>query len=61
MRYITGSRMFMLGCAISIFALSTFSPSPNSPFLILSKRARFSSCVLSLKGLFLPGVVTSPR
>ena len=52
--------MFMLGLAMSIFALSTASPSPNSPSLILWKSSMFSSIVLSLYGLFLPGSVSVP-
>ena len=41
-RYITGSRMLMLGDAMSIFARSVRAPSGNSPFSIRSNRSRFS-------------------
>ena len=38
-----GSRMFMLGDAMSILARRTWLPSGNSPFFMRSKRSRFSS------------------
>ena len=46
--------------AMSILARRHAFPSSNSPFFIFSKRARFSSTVLSLYGLFLPGAVRVP-
>ena len=52
--------MFILGDDISIFALRTFSPSANLPALISSNKARFSSTLLFLYGLSLPGSLSVP-
>ena len=51
----------MFGDAMSIFARRVFAPSGNSPFLILSKSDRFSSMLLFLYGLPVPGSVSVPR
>ena len=52
--------MLILGEAISILALNTFSPSAYMPFFIFSKSSRFSSTERSLYGLSLPGSVSVP-
>ena len=52
--------MLILGDAIFIFALRTFSPSANLPSLISSNKARFSSILLFLYGLSLPGSLSVP-
>jgi hypothetical protein len=61
MRYITGSRRFRFGDAMSILARRTLEPSGNSPFFIRSSRSRFSSTGRSRNGLFVPGRVSVPR
>ena len=57
----TGSRISMLGCVMSMRARSTFSPSPNRPARMSRSRARFSVGLRSRHGLATPGVVKSPR
>ena len=57
----TGSRMFMLGEAISILARSVREPSGNSPARIRRNRSRFSSTERLRYGLSLPGSVSVPR
>ena len=61
MRYITGSRIFKFGEAMSIFARKTRAPSGNSPARIRSNRSRFSSTGRLRYGLSLPGLVSVPR
>ena len=61
MRYSTGSRMFMFGDAMSIFARSTCAPSGNSPARMRANRSRFSSTGRSRYGLSRPGSVSVPR
>ena len=43
MRYMTGSRILMFGCAMSILARRTREPSGNSPFFMRSSKSIFSS------------------
>ncbi|MPM98742.1 hypothetical protein SDC9_145931 [bioreactor metagenome] len=56
----TGSLKLMLGDAMSILARRTFSPSLYLPSRISSKSARFSSMLLFLYGLSLPGSFKVP-
>ena len=60
-RYITGSRINMLGWAMSILALSTLEPSPKRPARMWRSRLRFSSTERSRQGLPVPVVRKSPR
>ena len=59
-RYMTGSRISMLGWAMSILARSTFSPLPKCPARMSRSRLRFSSTDRSRQGLSTPGVLKSP-
>ena len=61
MRYITGSRMFRLGDAMSILARSVRAPSGNSPSRMRSNKSRFSSTERLRYGLSFPGSVSVPR
>eukprot|EP00001_Collodictyon_triciliatum_P153149 26791_3 len=61
MRYMAGSRMLMLGAAMSILARRTWAPSSYSPPFILRSISRFSSTDLSRNGEFVPGFVRVPR
>ena len=57
MRYITGSRMLMLGDAMSILARSVRAPSGNSPLFMRSNRSRFSATRAIAIGAVLAGLV----
>jgi hypothetical protein len=50
MRIRIGSRMSMLGCAMSIFPRSTCAPSGNSPAFMRLNKSRFSSTERSRYG-----------
>ena len=56
-----GSRMFMLGDAMSMRARRVRDPSSNSPARMRAKRSRFSVTVRSRKGLLRPGRFHRPR
>ena len=57
----TGSRRFIFGEAMSIFARRHFSPSAYFPSRISRKSLRFSSGVRFLYGLSFPASVRVPR
>ncbi|MNI98869.1 hypothetical protein D3C73_1578050 [compost metagenome] len=60
MRYRMGSRMIMLGLAISILALKVQAPSSSFPLFILANRSRFSWMLRLRYGLSFPGSVGVP-
>ena len=57
----TGSRINMLGWAMSILARSTLEPSPKRPARMSRSRLRFSSTDRFRQGLSVPGVLKPPR